>query len=55
MLKKIIMLILAAFCAMVVYCAFQIVKMDLFEYAPKAPVTHDYDLFIDEFISRIGE
>ena len=33
----------------------QIVKMDLFEYAPKAPVTHDYDLFIDEFISRIGE
>lgn len=33
----------------------QIVKMDLFEYAPKAPVTHDYDLFIDEFIKRIGE
>lgn len=29
MLKKIIMLILAAFCAMAMYCVFQIVKMDL--------------------------
>ncbi len=33
----------------------QIVKMDLFEYAPKAPVTKDYESFIDELLSRIGE
>lgn len=33
----------------------QIVKMDLFEYAPKAPVTKDYDAFIDELLKRIGE
>ncbi|WP_029324731.1 ParA family protein [Butyrivibrio sp. AE3004] len=33
----------------------QIVKMDLFEYAPKAPVTKDYDEFIDELLKRIGE
>ena len=26
----------------------QLVKMDLFEYAPKAPVTKDYDAFINE-------
>lgn len=32
----------------------QIVKMDLFEYAPKAPVTKDYDDFIDELLERIG-
>lgn len=31
----------------------QIVKMDLFEYAPKAPVTKDYDSFIDELLERI--
>ena len=31
----------------------QIVKMDLFEYAPKAPVTKDYEAFIDEFLERI--
>ena len=33
----------------------QIIKMDLFEYAPKAPVTKDYDAFIDELLKRIGE
>ena len=33
----------------------QIVKMDLFEYAPKAPVTSDYDSFISEFLKRVGE
>lgn len=31
----------------------QIAKMDLFEYAPKAPVTKDYDSFIDELLERI--
>ena len=31
----------------------QIVKMDLFEYAPKAPVTKDYEAFIDEMLERI--
>ena len=33
----------------------QIVKMDLFEYAPKAPVTIDYANFIEELLKRIGE
>lgn len=33
----------------------QIVKMDLFEYAPKAPVTLDYDAFVEELLKRIGE
>ena len=33
----------------------QIVKMDLFEYAPKAPVTSDYEAFIDELLKRIGD
>ena len=33
----------------------QLAKMDLFDYAPKAPVTKDYNLFIDELIKRIGE
>lgn len=33
----------------------QIVKMDLFEYAPKAPVTADYSAFIDELLIRIGD
>ena len=32
----------------------QLVKMDLFEYAPKAPVTQDYEAFIDELLERIG-
>lgn len=31
----------------------QIAKMDLLEYAPKAPVTEDYRAFIDEFLERI--
>ncbi len=31
----------------------QIAKMDLLEYAPKAPVTADYQAFIDEFLERI--
>ncbi len=31
----------------------QIVKMDIFEYAPKAPVTKDYDDFIDELLERM--
>ena len=31
----------------------QIVKMDLLEYAPKAPVTKDYEAFIDELLERI--
>lgn len=31
----------------------QIAKMDLLEYAPKAPVTEDYCAFIDEFLERI--
>ena len=31
----------------------QIAKMDLFEYAPKAPVTKDYEAFIDELLERI--
>lgn len=33
----------------------QLVKMDLFEYAPKAPVTQDYAAFIDELIKRIED
>lgn len=33
----------------------QLVKMDLFEYAPKAPVTADYNSFIDELLERIGD
>ena len=33
----------------------QLVKMDLFDYAPKAPVTNDYDAFIDELLERINE
>lgn len=33
----------------------QLVKMDLFEYAPKAPVTKDYDAFINELLKRIEE
>lgn len=32
----------------------QLVKMDLFEYAPKSPVTTDYAAFIDELLTRIG-
>lgn len=31
----------------------QIVKMDIFEYAPKAPVTRDYDEFINELLERM--
>ena len=31
----------------------QIAKMDLLEYAPKAPVTNDYRAFIDELLKRI--
>lgn len=31
----------------------QLVKMDLFEYAPKAPVTKDYEAFINELLKRI--
>lgn len=31
----------------------QIAKIDLLEYAPKAPVTADYQAFIDELLSRI--
>ena len=31
----------------------QLVKMDLFEYAPKAPVTKDYESFIEELLQRI--
>lgn len=31
----------------------QLVKMDLFEYAPKAPVTREYDDFINELLRRI--
>lgn len=33
----------------------QIVKMDLFEYAPKAPVTRDYDNFVEELLERINK
>ena len=33
----------------------QLVKMDLFEYAPKAPVTKDYESFINELLQRIEE
>lgn len=33
----------------------QIAKTDLFDYAGKSPVTKDYDNFIDELLSRIGE
>lgn len=32
----------------------QIAKIDLLEYAPKAPVTADYQAFIDELLERIG-
>lgn len=32
----------------------QIAKIDLFEYAPKAPVTKDYESFITEFLERIN-
>lgn len=31
----------------------QIAKIDLLEYAPKAPVTTDYQAFIDELLNRI--
>ena len=31
----------------------QVAKMDLFEYAPKASVTQDYDAFIEELLGRI--
>lgn len=31
----------------------QIAKIDLLEYAPKAPVTADYQAFIDELLNRI--
>lgn len=31
----------------------QIAKIDLLEYAPKAPVTADYQAFIDELLERI--
>ena len=31
----------------------QIAKIDLLEYAPKAPVTTDYQVFIDELLNRI--
>ena len=31
----------------------QIAKMDLFDYAPKAPVTKDYEAFINELLERI--
>ena len=37
----------------VVLAESQIAKMDLLEYAPKAPVTEDYHAFIDEFLERI--
>ena len=33
----------------------QIAKTDLFDYAGKSPVTKDYEDFIDELLSRIGE
>lgn len=33
----------------------QLVKMDLFEYAPKAPVTKDYEAFINELLKRIED
>ena len=33
----------------------QIVKMDLFEYAPKAPVTRDYDAFIEELLLKMED
>ena len=33
----------------------QVVRMDLFEYAPKAPVTNDYEEFIKELLERIGK
>lgn len=32
----------------------QIAKIDLLTYAPKAPVTTDYQAFIDELLDRIG-
>ena len=31
----------------------QLVKMDIFEYAPKSPVAADYNAFIDELLERI--
>lgn len=31
----------------------QLVKKDIFEYAPKSPVANDYNQFIDEFLERI--
>ena len=33
----------------------QIAKMDLFQYDPKAKVTHDYQNFVDEFLERIKQ
>ena len=33
----------------------QLVKQDLFEYAPNAEVTKDYDFFVDEFLDRLKE
>lgn len=33
----------------------QLTRIDLFDYAPKAPVTKDYSNFIDEFLTRIGD
>lgn len=32
----------------------QIAKVDLLEYAPKAPVSADYQAFIDELLERVG-
>ena len=31
----------------------QLAKMDLYEYAPKSPVTRDYDNFVDELLQRL--
>jgi len=31
----------------------QLIKLDIFEYAPKAPVAKDYDNFINELLERI--
>ena len=33
----------------------QLLKSDIFTDAPKAGVTQDYQLFIDEVLERIGE
>ena len=33
----------------------QIARTDIFEYAPKAAVTNDYNNFIDELLERIGD